>query len=634
MSRVTALNSLSYCYFDATSFRHIKQQSLPRIPLILRDFINSRRLSNSFLPQSSRQFHADPIVQSLVSAVDSCASASHCEAIHAQVIKSVNYRDAFMGDRLVAAYVKFGYFHDAQILFDEMPSKDLVSWNSLISGFSRRSDVGKCFNTFCRIKSEMGMAPNEVSLISTISACTDTGAADEGNYIHGLAVKMGLLSEIKVVNALINMYGKFGYLELACQLFKAMPMPNLVSWNSVLGIHIQNGLTEEGIDVFKAMRRAGVESDQATMVCLLQGCGDLGVGKLGSAIHGYIFTCGLESNVTISTALLNFYAKSGRLNSSYDVFREMKNPDRIAWTAMLAGYAMHGYGRGAIELFDVMVKNGVEPDHVTFTHLLNAFSHSGLVKEGRKYFELMSCVYRVEPRLDHYSCMVDLLGRAGHLKDAHKLIESMPMEPNSAVWGALLNACRVYRDIELGTQVAERLFAMNQSDSRNYIMLSNIYSAAGQWVRASKVRALMRERGVMSSPGCSFIEYKSKIYRFVVGDQTHPDSEKIYKKLEEVIERIQKAGYIPKTEFVLHDVDEEVRQGMINNHSEKLAIAFGLLVTDSGRSIVITKNLRICGDCHNTAKFISLTEKRTIIIRDSKRFHHFVAGSCSCGDYW
>ncbi|GFZ10492.1 tetratricopeptide repeat (TPR)-like superfamily protein [Actinidia rufa] len=292
-----------------------------------------------------------------------------------------------MGDRLVAAYVKFGYFDDAQILFDEMPSKDLVSWNSLISGFSRRGDVGKCFNTFCRIKSEMGMAPNEVSLISTISACIDTGAVDAGNYIHGLAVKMGLLSEIKVVNALINMYGKFGYLELACQLFKAMPIPNLVSWNSVLGVHIQNGLTEEGIDVFKAMRRAGVESDQATMVCLLQGCGD--------------FRC-WETGVCYSW--------------------EMKNPDRIAWTAMLAGYAMHGYGRGAIELFDVMVKNGVEPDHVTFTHLLNAFSHSGFVKEGRKYFELMSCVYRVEPRLDHYSCMVDLLAKFISLTEKRTII--------------------------------------------------------------------------------------------------------------------------------------------------------------------------------------------------------------------
>ncbi|THG03368.1 pentatricopeptide repeat-containing protein At5g40410, mitochondrial [Camellia sinensis] len=625
------LTSLSYCYFNPTSFSYVKQQSLP---LPLHDFIKTRRLYNAFFCQTSRQFHADPTVQSLVSAVNFCSSTPLCRKIHAQVIKSLNYRDGFIGDRLVSIYAKFGCLDDAQILFDEMPNKDLVSWNSLISGFSRRGDLGKCLSSLCRMRSDMGMAPNEVTLISTISACTNTGAVDEGNYIHGLAVKMGLLSETKVVNALINMYGKFGYLDLASQLFKAVLVPNVVSWNSVLAIQIQNGFPEDGIEVFKLMSRAGLKPDQATVVTLLQGCADLGVGKLADAIHAYIFTCGLESDIPISTALLRFYAKSGRLHASYEIFREMKNPDRIAWTAMLAGYAVHGYGRGAIEFFDLMVKKGVEPDHVTFTHLLSACSHSGLVKEGRKYFEIMSSVYKVEPRLDHYSCMVDLLGRAGLLKDAHVLIESMPMEPNSGIWGALLNACRIYGDIELGNEVAERLFALNPSDSRNYIMLSNIYSAAGQWSDASKVRLLMKERGFVSNPGCSFIEHRSKIHRFVVGDQTHPDSDKIHKKLDELIEKIHKAGYVPRTEFVLHNVDEEVKQYLINKHSEKLAIAFGLLVTDSGRPIVITKNLRICGDCHGMAKFVSLTEKRSIIIRDSKRFHHFADGLCSCGDYW
>ncbi|KAL6995930.1 hypothetical protein U1Q18_006065 [Sarracenia purpurea var. burkii] len=203
---------------------------------------------------------------------------------------------------------------------------------------------------------EMGMEPNEVTLISTISACIDTGAVDEGKYIHGLAMKIGLLSATKVLNALINMYGKFGYLDLASQLFKAVPMPNLVSWNSVVAIHIQNGFPGEGFDIFKSMRRAGVKADRATMVSLLHGCADLGLGRLAAAIHGYIFICGLESDLTVSTSLLRFYAKSGGLNDSYDVFKEMENPDRIAWTAMLAGYAMHGEGRGAIELFEAMVK--------------------------------------------------------------------------------------------------------------------------------------------------------------------------------------------------------------------------------------------------------------------------------------
>ncbi|KAA8528790.1 hypothetical protein F0562_036145 [Nyssa sinensis] len=515
-----------------------------------------------------------------------------------------------------------------------MPVKDLVSWNSLISGFSKLGDVGKSLNAFCRMRSDLDLEPNEVTFISIISACTDMGAIDEGNCTHGFALRVGFLLETKVVNALINMYGKFGHLNLACRLFEAMPTPNLVSWNSVVSVHVQNGFSDEAMDLFKSMRRAGVKPDQATMVTLLQGCADLGVGKLADAVHGLIVSCGLISDITIATVLLSVYAKSGRLHASYEVFGEMKNPDRIAWTAMLAGYAVHGYGRDAIEFFDLMVKKGVEPDHVTFTHLLSACSHSGLIKEAKIYFKIMFSVYGVEPRMDHYSCMVDLLGRAGHLKAARVLIESMPMEPNSGIWGALLNACRIYGNIELGKEVAERLFALDPSDSRNYIMLSNIYSSAGQWRDASKVRALMKERSLMRNPGCSFIEHGNKIYRFVVGDQSHPNSEKIFMKLEELIEKIQKAGYVPETEFVLHNVDEEVKQDMISKHSEKLAIAFGLLVIGADRPLIITKNLRICGDCHSTAKFVSLVEKRTIIIRDMKRFHHFTDGLCSCGDYW
>uniref|UniRef100_A0A2P2NGQ2 Pentatricopeptide repeat-containing protein At5g40410-like n=1 Tax=Rhizophora mucronata TaxID=61149 RepID=A0A2P2NGQ2_RHIMU len=274
------------------------------------------------------------------------------------------------------------------------------------------------------------------------------------------------------------------------------------------------------------------------------------------------------------------------------------------------------------------------PDHVTFTHLLSACSHSGFVKEGRSYFNIMSEVYGVDPRVDHYACMVDLLGRSGLLNDAHKLIKDMPMEPNSAVWGALIGACRIYRNVELGREAAEKLFVMDPSDSRNYIMLSNMYSTTGQWRDASNVRALMKERNVIRNPGCSFIEHGYRIHRFVTGDQSHPLMEQIYDKLEELIAKIQEAGYTSKTEFVLHDVEEEVKKDYIYKHSEKLAIAFGLLVTDAGMPLVITKNLRICGDCHSAAKIISGIENRTIVIRDTKRFHHFANGFCSCGDYW
>ncbi|KAJ0462847.1 putative tetratricopeptide-like helical domain superfamily, DYW domain-containing protein [Helianthus annuus] len=577
-----------------------------------------------------RGYHSNSLLESVITSITLCSSIPVCRLIHSRVIKCLNYNDCFIGDRLVSLYARLGFLYDAHHLFDEIPNRDLVSWNSFISVFSQMGEVGLSLNAFCRMRHEDGMIPNEITLISLISGC----GIVEGGYVHGFAVKSGLLSERKVVNSLINMYGKHGCLNVASALFRTIELPNLVSWNSMIKIHVQNSVLEKGVLYFIMMRRVEVYPDQATIVTILQCCADIGVGKLADAFHGYILCSGLDKSIPTMTALLNVYAKSGRLTASCEIFKEMKEPDMIAWTAMLAAYAMHGYGRHAIDHFDLMVKKGFEPDHVTFTHLLSACSHSGLVNEGKQLFNEMSSVYKVKPRLDHYSCMIDLFGRSGRLKDARVLIDSMPMEPNSGVWGALLNGCKVYGDIKLGEEVAQKLINLNPSDPRNYIMLSSIYSKAGRWVDFSRVRALMKDQGLVKTAGCSFIEHDHKIHRFVVSDQAHPDIERIYAKLNELMSKIEKVGYVANTEFVLHDVEEDVKGDLVKMHSEKLAIAFGLLVYSDNVPIIITKNLRICGDCHNMAKFVSRVEKRVIIIRDTRRFHHFADGLCSCGDYW
>lgn len=619
-------------FFD---LKKLVNKHIQNCPLILcKFFIGKRGICNAHLDQISPFIGTDSVVQSLVLTLSSCKSLSHCSAIHARVVKSLNYSDGFIGDRLVSKYLKLGCNEVAHSLFYEIPNRDLVSWNSLVSGLSGKGRLGECLNAFSRMRAESCWQPNEVTFLSLVSACAHMGALDEGKSIHGVVVKMGMSGKAKVVNSLINMYGKLGFLSAACHLFEEMPVRSLTSWNSMIVIHDYNGCAEKGMILFNLMRRSGNYPDQATIVSLLQACMGTGIAGQAESIHLYIYRCGFNADIIIATALLNLYAKLGKLNASEKVFEEIRERDRIAWTAMLAGYTVHACGREAIKLFDLMVKEGVGVDHVAFTHLLSACSHSGLVEEGKKYFEIMSDVYRIEPGLDHYSCMVDLLGRAGLLGDAYELIKSMPMEPSSGVWGALLGACRVYGNVELGKEVAERMLSLDPSDHRNYIMLSNIYSAAGLWKDASKVRTLMKERGLTRNPGCSFIEHENKIHRFVVNDQSHPMSEEIHTKLEEIIRKIREAGCVPKTEFILHDIDEELKVDMINKHSEKLAMAFGLLVTGSGVPLIITKNLRICGDCHNTAKFVSLLEKRKIIIRDSKRFHHFSNGLCSCGDYW
>ncbi|WOG99789.1 hypothetical protein DCAR_0519145 [Daucus carota subsp. sativus] len=486
---------------------------LPNYPKLL-NHIKTRQLAKLIRhftshPKPHCNFHFSqtkhPLLQSMLSAIKSCYSIHNCRKIHGRVIKTLSYRDGFIGDCLVSLYFNLGCFDDAHKLFEEIPDRDLVSWNSWISQLSRSGGFGKSLEMFNRMRLEMGMEPNEVTLLSLVSACTDTGGFDEGAFVHGLAFKMGLLSEVKVVHSFINMYGMFGYVGLACRLFETMVVQNLVSWNSMIKIYAKNGFGEEGFKFVKAMRRAGIDPDQATVVTLLQGCKDVCVGNLVEALHGYIITAGLVEDVTIMTTLMSVYTKSGRLDASQEVFRAMKEPDTIAWTAVLAGYALHGYGREAIELFDFMVSKGEKPDHVTFTHLLSACSHSGLVEEGKSYFEIMSRVYSLEPRLDHYSCMVDLLGRSGHLREAHLLIRSMPMEPTAGVWGSLLNACKIYSNIELGKEVAERLFVLNPTDSRNYIMLSSMYSEAGQWPEGQQTRILMKEKRVVESAGCSSI---------------------------------------------------------------------------------------------------------------------------------
>ncbi|MBA0676419.1 hypothetical protein Goari_017896 [Gossypium aridum] len=404
----------------------------------------------------------------------------------------------FIGEQLVTKYAKSGFPEDAQNLSGEKPEQDSVSWNSLISGLSRSGEIG--------------------------------------------------LNEVKILNAL---------LREACSLFEATPFLNLVSGNSMIAIYAQNGLAEEIMGIFIMMRRAGVVFDQATMLTVLQACGNMGVRNLVGSIHGLVSRFGLIANVTIATALLNLYVKLGCLAASSKVFGEIIYLDKVAWTAMC-----DGYGKDAIKLFKVMVRSA-QPDHVTFTRLLSACSHSGLVNEGKHYFKIMCEVYGVEQKLDHYSCMVDLLGNSGLLTDGYDVIKCMPREPNSGVWGAPLGACRIYGNTELAKEVAERLFSLDASYARNYIMMSNIYSAAGMWRDASKVRTSMKEMGLNRTAGCSFIEHGNKFHRFVVGDKSHPEADGIYKKLKELIGKVRKADFMSETEFVLHDVDEELKENMI-----------------------------------------------------------------------
>lgn len=296
---------------------------------------------------------------------------------------------------------------------------------------------------------------------------------------------------------------------------------------------------------------------------------------------------------------------------------------------------MHGQGKAAIELFEEMQKQMVAPDGITFVNLLSACAHKGLIEEGQHYFHLMKQVHRIEPKMEHFGCMVDMLGRAGFLDEAKRLIDEMPMSPDAGVLGALLGACKIHGDIELGEEIGKQVIELEPHNSGRYVLLANLYANVGRWDDVARVRKLMNDRGVKKVPGFSVIELDGVVSEFIAGGRMHPESKEIYAKVDEMLTCIRSVGYIPETDAVSHDiVEEEEKENPLYFHSEKLAIAFGLLKTKPGSIIRISKNLRVCKDCHQASKFISEVFDREIIVRDRNRFHHFKNGECSCKDYW
>lgn len=266
--------------------------------------------------------------------------------------------------------------------------------------------------------------------------------------------------------------------------------------------------------------------------------------------------------------------------------------------------------------------------------VLSACSHAGLIQKGIDFFYSMNQAYSITPKPEHYTCMIDLLGRCGRLEEAKALMKNLPFEPDATMWGALLGASRIYGNTSLGEEAAEKVFEMEPDNAGMYVLLSNLYASSGRWCDVGTMRKFMRERCVKKVPGFSWIEVQNKIHTFSVGDSVHPERDKIYAFLEELDLKLKRAGHTSTTKIVLHDVEEEEKEHMLRYHSEKMAVAFGILNVPPGRPIRVIKNLRVCQDCHSAIKHISRFYGRFIILRDSNRFHHFEGGSCSCGDYW
>ena len=343
---------------------------------------------------------------------------------------------------------------------------------------------------------------------------------------------------------------------------------------------------------------------------------------------------GLEENLYVGTSVVDMYCKCGRVSTARRAFDRMKQKNVKSWTAMVAGYGMHGCAKEALEVFYEMNRTGMKPNYITFVSVLAACSHAGLLDEGWYWFQAMENKFDIEPGVEHYGCMVDLLGRAGFLNKAYHLIGKMKVRPDFVVWGSLLAACRIHKNVELGEISASKLFELDPNNCGYYVLLSNIYADAGRWKDVEHMRIFMKNHGLVKPPGFSLVELKGRVHVFLVGDRDHPQHENIYAYLEKLSVKLQEAGYVANMTSVLHDVNEEEKEMTLRVHSEKLSVVFGIMNSVPGTTIQVIKNLRICGDCHTMIKLIAKIVNREIVIRDSKRFHHFSGGLCSCGDYW
>ncbi|CAI0553411.1 unnamed protein product [Linum tenue] len=433
---------------------------------------------------------------------------------------------------------------------------------------------------------------------------------------------------------MITGYVKNDDLDEARELFDGMAEKLVVAWNAMISGYVHRGLLQEAFKMFKKMYLSGVQFDEFTYTSIISACANASFLLLGRQIHAYILISGPKPNLSAGNALITMYGRCGVVGDARNLFLTMSFVDSVSWNAMIAALGQHGHGVQAVELFEEMLKEGILPDRITFLTVLSACSHAGLVEEGHRYFDAMHDIYGITPGEDHYARMVDLLCRAGKFSDANDMIGKMPFQPGPQIWEAFLAGCRNHGNMELGIQAAERLFEMIPQNDGTYILLSNMYAAKGLWDNVSRVRKLMRDQGVKKEPACSWVEAENKFHVFMVDDTAHPEVNAVYSYLKQLVLEMRKLGYVPDTRFVLHDMESDQKEHAISTHSEKLAVAFGLLKLPRGATVRVFKNLRICGDCHNAIKYISKVVGREIVVRDGKRFHHFKDGECSCRNYW
>ncbi|XVF77368.1 hypothetical protein PTKIN_Ptkin14bG0037500 [Pterospermum kingtungense] len=557
----------------------------------------------------------------------------YCEGIHALILKYGFESENILSNALIAMYMKIRSVKNGWQVFTEMSSCNSDSWNALLSGPHDDKTCDRGPDIFRKMLAE-GFRPDLCTFTSVLRSCSTRLNVQFGQQVHAHVIKNGLKDNNLVGTSLIDLYAKSSFLEDAELVFCRLSERDLVSWTTLIAGYAQADHLEKAVKCFIHMQRQGVKPNEFTLATCLHSCSKMVMLENGQLLHSMAIKTGHFADMFVSSAIVDMYANCGCLEEAEDAFQGLESGDTVLWNTMLFGYLRHGKGSKVLETFRTMLDKGLEPDEVTFIAVLSACSYMNLVGEGKEHFYSLTNVYGIVPTIEHYACMIGILGRAGKFDEVESFIKDMKLTSSPLIWETVLGACKLHGNDKFGETAAEKLFELDPGSASHYILLANIYAAKGRWEDVRRVRSLMTNRGVKKETGCSCVMVNGQLHTFRAADGSHPKHEEIHMKLKELVYKAVLEGYVPKTEHVLHNVSDGDKVEQLFYHNERLALAFALISINPVpvKTIRIFKNLLICEDCHEFMKLVSGIIEQEIFVRDVNCFHHFRSGICSCQD--
>ncbi|PKA59610.1 Pentatricopeptide repeat-containing protein [Apostasia shenzhenica] len=569
----------------------------------------------------------------LMGALEACSLEKllkNGKEIHCCMIRHEFNLQIKVATTLLDMYCKCAEMIYAERLFEVMPNKNVVALNVLINGYvlSDRPDMA--------VASMKKMQEfDSITMVNLLPALTKLRILLQGKSVHGVTIRRGFLPHLVLETALTVMYAKCGELRSVELLFDAMLEKSLVSWNAMISAYVQNNRNLEALKLFINLMGAAplLIPDVFTLSGILPAYAEIASLQHGKQIHGHALKLGYGNNTLILNCIIYMYAKCGNLDAVRKAFEKMTCRDIVTWNTIILSYAIHGDGKAALDLFFHMKDAGFEPNGSTFVSALSACSISGFIDEGWMYFNMMQEEFDITPQVEHYGCMVDLLGRAGNLEKAIDFIEKMPIEPTSRIWGSLLTASRNNNSIETAEYAARKIFDLEHDNTGCYVILCAMYADAERWDDLERVKAFMEEEHLSKTRGRSFVELDKKTCSFVQGDRSHDEIDTIELVSDILSAQIGESARsscrnLNPEDFVRKKVNSSIR------HSVRLAVSFGLISSTLWTPVLVKKNIRICNDCHRAMKKISSFTGREIIVGETSIYHHFKNGVCCCGDYW